>query len=104
MNNTTLTHEPTKQELALQEDSPEQAIANKIMFVLSHFPIVSPSMLQISLGSGIPTAVWHPVLERLIALKQVYRYTKLVTSPKGRKQEQIHIAKELPTDGDFTEV
>lgn len=77
----------------------DQIIADKILWILQNFPTISPSMLQISLGSGIPTAVWQPVLEKLIQLKQVYRYRKTVTSPKGRTTEQIFISRKPDVKG-----
>ena len=62
----------------------ERMIEDKILYVLGLFPTVSPSMLQISLGANIKIQQWHPVLERMIAEEQVYRWQKLTTLPTGR--------------------
>lgn len=67
-------------------ESSKNTIEEKILFVFEHFPRISPSMLQITVGSGLPTAVWHPVLEDLISREEVYRYQKRVRNPKGRTQ------------------
>lgn len=72
----------------------EEVIKNKILFILSNFPKVSPSMLQIGLGSGLLTSVWHEVLEKMIADKIIFRYHKSVTSPTGRTQNQTVITSE----------
>lgn len=64
----------------------ERSIADKILHILAHFPKVSPSMLQISLGSGVPTDMWKPVLEALIREGEVHRYSRTVVAPSGRQQ------------------
>lgn len=80
--------------------NPDTVIEDKILHVLKHFPRVSPSMLQISLGSGIPTALWHPVLEKLIKEGMVHRTQKSVTSPSGRVEAKTIISSEPVTDDD----
>lgn len=64
----------------------DKLIEQKILHVLSLFPIISPSMLQMSLGTGVTAAIWKPVLERMIENEEVYRYEKLSVSPGGRAQ------------------
>jgi hypothetical protein len=61
-------------------------IEDKIVHILDMFPKISPSMLQISLGSGISSSIWKPVLERLIEEEKVYRYQEESVSPGGRHQ------------------
>lgn len=70
----------------------EQVVAKKILHILDHFPKISPSMLQISLGSGMPTAVWHPVLEQLIKEELVYKTQILSESPSGRCETKTIIS------------
>ena len=82
---------------------PDTIIAEKILYILDHVPRVSPSMLQISLGSGIPTAIWHPVLERLIEDETIYRCQKPVRSPAGRIETKTIISLEPVTDSDGDE-
>lgn len=64
----------------------DKLIESKILHVLSLFPIISPSMLQMSLGTGIPASHWKPILEALIEAGEVYRYERLSVSPGGRAQ------------------
>lgn len=80
--------------------SPDTVIEDKILHILDHFPRVSPSMLQISLGSGIPTALWHPTLERLIKEGAIYRTQKSVKGPTGRLEAKTIISSEPVTDAD----
>lgn len=79
-------------------NSSEQAIADKIMGILELFPKVSPSMLQISLGSGIPVDVWKPVLEKLITSGDLYRYNITALKPSGRMQS-VAVISTSPDDG-----
>ena len=73
-----------------------KALSDRILHILDCFPKVSPSMLQISLGSGVPTALWHAVLETLIAEGQVCRYTISRITPAGRTQLQTVISLTKP--------
>lgn len=76
-----------------------QVIVDKIMHVLEHFPKITPSMLQISLGSGLPTVIWKPVLEELLEAEMLYRYQKTVKTPAGRTQTQTILSLHPETDG-----
>lgn len=73
---------------SLEEASIEGAkdIEERILFVLSVYPTISPSMLQISLGSGLPTKMWHHVLDKLIQERKVFRGSTARTRPNGRQQ------------------
>lgn len=61
-------------------------IKSRILHVLETFPQVSPSMLQITIGSGIPAEIWKPILEEMIEHEDLYRTFKQVTTPGGRVQ------------------
>lgn len=76
----------------------ERVIADKILHILGCFPKISPSMLQISLGSSLPTDVWKPVLEYLITTGDVYRYSRTVQNPAGRAQA-VTVISSSPDDG-----
>lgn len=82
----------------MSTSTPDKVIADKILHILESFPKISPSMLQISLGSGIPTALWQPILERLIAEGAVHRYQRTTQSPSGRAQV-VTIISSQPDDG-----
>lgn len=81
-------------------DSKSDVIEDKILYVLDHFPRISPSMLQISMGSGMPTQLWRPVLERLIDEGKVYRMSKTVKNPQGRMETKTILSSEPVTDDD----
>lgn len=69
-----------------QEQDNHNVLANRILHILDCFPKISPSMVQISLGSGVPTSMWRPVLDKLVEDGEVYRYQKTVVTPAGRSQ------------------
>lgn len=72
--------------LSLTPEEQAKLLESKILHIFETFPTISNSMLQISLGSSIPTQLWKPVLEDLIRDEKLYRYAKRVTSPNGRLQ------------------
>lgn len=72
-------------------DLAEDMIAQRIKHTLSIFPKLSPSMLQIGVGTGFPPALWHPVLERLIALGEVTRTQEAVIHPVSNRQQTYTI-------------
>lgn len=83
----------------MTKESAEQAakaIEDRILHILDCFPKVSPSMLQISLGSGVPTSLWHGVLDKLIADERLYRYKVARMTPAGRQQIQTVISIDPP--------
>lgn len=42
-------------------------IKAKIVHLLEVFPVISPSMMQIGIGSSLPAKLWKPILRQLIA-------------------------------------
>lgn len=67
--------------------SPEETIRRKILHQLKIYPRLSPSMLNMGIGTAIPPAVWKPVLERLISDGKVLRENvEHLTPVAGRKQ------------------
>ena len=65
----------------------EDMIRKRITHTLSIFPRISPSMLQVGIGTGMPPALWHPVLDQMVADNLVNRYQVSATNPvTGRDQ------------------
>lgn len=77
----------------------EALIRDKILKVLEIYPKISPSMLQIGIGSSIPTKIWRPVFDKMVEdgtlvqddivslsstdRNQVYRVVHLATVTQG---------------------
>lgn len=62
------------------------AIRDKIIHVLKIYPKLSPSMLHIALGTSLPTSIWRPVLEEMIAECVVLSNNETHEAPSGRNQ------------------
>jgi hypothetical protein len=61
-------------------------IRDKILHTLAIWPKLSPSMIQVGIGTAISPRLWHPILENMIREKLVQRYTVRSKSPTGRDQ------------------
>ena len=59
-------------------------IAIRIKHILSIWPILSPTLLQASLGPQTKPELWRPVLEELIASGVVVQETMAKLSPSKR--------------------
>lgn len=66
-------------------DTTEQ-IRAKIAHILGIFPILSPSMLQVALGTSLPSTLWKPLLEDMVAEGIVLRQAVSTETPAGRQQ------------------
>jgi len=70
-------------------------IQERIVHVLGIYPIVSPSMLSIGLGTALKTTEWRSALENLVEHGIVKRDFEVHLSPKGqdRTYTKIYLAK-----------
>lgn len=64
----------------------DKTIRDKILHTLSIYPKISQSMLMIGIGTGIPSDMWHPVLDRLIEEGLVNKTQVQAKTPAGRDQ------------------
>lgn len=64
----------------------DDQIKGKILHLLSIFPKISPSMMQIGIGSGLPASIWRGKLQELIEDGLVAEDIIVSTSPTGRTQ------------------
>lgn len=64
----------------------EDTIRNKIVHVLTVYPKVSKSMLQVGIGTAVSPKIWHVVLDHLISEGRVQQEQLSLTGPTGREQ------------------
>ena len=64
----------------------DELIEARILHVLTVWPKLNPSMLQVGIGTALSPKMWHPVLERLIAEGKVVKYELSGRGPTGRDQ------------------
>ena len=70
----------------------EDMIRHRILHTLEIYgPKLSPSMLQIGIGTGFPPALWRPVLERMIELGEVSRTQVQATNPVSKRDQTYTI-------------
>lgn len=67
----------------------ETLIKDKILHALRIWPMISPSMLQVGIGTAIMPKLWHPILEQLISEGKVERYEVRAHTPAGRDQTYV---------------
>ena len=63
-------------------------IRERILFTLAIYPKLSPTMLQVSLGTSTRPSIWHPVLNKLIedGLVDRIQIRPPTPAPSGRDQ------------------
>jgi hypothetical protein len=66
-------------------------IRGKILQVLTHFPVLSPSMLQVGIGPGISPRVWRPELDKLVQEGKILRQEKGIEDLSGQYRTIIQI-------------
>jgi hypothetical protein len=78
----------------------EQILRDKILFGLTVYPALSPSMLHVFLGTATPKALWKDiVLEKLLLEGVVTKTEATLTSPYDRTQTYtvLHLTSNLYT-------
>lgn len=63
-----------------------QSLVDKITHILIIFPRVSPSMLQVGLGTSLSPQVWKPVWKHMIAHGWAVEKNETHVSSAGRRQ------------------
>src|SRR5260370_32502321 len=68
-------------------DTTAEMIRQRILHVLSIYPKLSPSMLQVGIGTGMPPTLWRPILEQLVKDGAVDRYQLSATHPVSKRDQ-----------------
>jgi hypothetical protein len=76
------------EEAALATDIQEILASCKarILHTLEVFPFLSSSMIHMGIGTNTPTALWRPILRRLIDDGIVQKTERSFRAPNGRMQ------------------
>lgn len=59
-------------------------IRDRILHLLTVYPRISPSMLQIGIGTSVPPTLWRPILDDLVKEGRVLIENVNCQSPAGR--------------------
>jgi len=80
----------------------EQMIRDRILFTLSHYPMITMSMLTVGIGPAvIPSREWRPVLDRMLEEGLVKKINTQVKTIGGRYLTIQRLV--LPTNMDIAD-
>jgi hypothetical protein len=68
----------------IPKDEHDDKLREIIIHVLSMYPIISPTMLQMGIGNSISPSKWRPSLEALIRVGTIKRWSDTALAPSGR--------------------
>lgn len=69
----------------------KQRIGDKILYVLSLYPGISPVMLQMGLSPNVKARLWKPIMYEMIEQGLVRQETILAWSPSGQRRGYIKL-------------
>lgn len=72
-----------------------QEVRNRILFTLSIYPRISPTMLQVALGTSTRPSLWHSVLDQLIEDGLVDRFQTRPPTPPPSGRDQVYTVIQL---------
>lgn len=77
--------------LAKQDPTIEEVLEAKIVYLLGVFPKMTPSMLQIMIGSSLSPKIWKPLLNRLIESGRLQMDVSIKEPPFSDRSQTFHI-------------
>lgn len=69
----------------------QQGIKEQILHVLKVYPGISPSMLQVGIGSHVKPAKWKPILAKLVDAKTVVRIERAFQTPSNNHRTYVKL-------------
>lgn len=72
------------------------SIRTRILHLLTVYPRISPSMLQIGIGTSVPPTIWRPILDELVKDHKVMITSINIQSPAGRTRSYQVVSLESP--------
>lgn len=67
-------------------DLTEDLVRRKILHLFSIFPKLSPSMIQVGIGTSLPPTLWRPIADELVKEGKLTRTIEQHTTPSDRWQ------------------
>lgn len=67
-------------------DAGAEMLRSRIVHVLTVFPFLSQSMINVGIGTSIPSKLWQPILEDLISEGTISKTAINAQSPSDRNQ------------------
>ena len=73
-------------------------VREKILRVLKVYPIISPAMLHIGIGTSVKTSLWRPILDELID-ENLVTETRTYLEKGGKSKQYVRISLVRPRRG-----
>lgn len=73
-------------------ETTDDIIRERILYVLSIWPKISPTMLQVGIGTALSPKMWRPIFEKLITEGKIQQTVSSSKSPAGRDQTHITVS------------
>ena len=70
-------------------------IRDKILYTLQIYPKLSPSMLQVGIGTSVSSKIWRPILNELISNGTVREYSE--RSPRNQSHRILELVQPAPS-------
>lgn len=70
----------------------DDLIRERIIYVLTIWPKISPSMLQVGIGTALSPKMWRPVFDKLIRDRIVQQTISSSKSPSDRDQTHTTVS------------
>lgn len=70
----------------------DEVIKDRLLHVLTIYPRISPSMLQVGIGTAISPKMWHPVMKALREQGIVVEEETAAKAPNGRDLNYKHLS------------
>jgi hypothetical protein len=73
------------------EPEPQKALRDKILFTLAHYPVLTPTMLQVGIGPHHAPKDWRPILQQLLDTGFIRREEETTTSTYGQARTLVKL-------------
>lgn len=73
-------------------ETTDSLIEDRIVHVLTIWPKINMSMLQVGIGTAISPKMWHPIFNKLLADGKIVRQEFVGKGPTGRDQSYIVVS------------
>lgn len=78
--------EPGAEDLVGEVSHTEKTIRDKIIHTLTIYPQISPSMLQVGIGTAMPPTIWKPIMTQMEEEGVIKRHSVQSITPTNRVQ------------------
>lgn len=85
----------TDQRVLTAAENHVQKVREKILFALEIYPRMSMTHLQVSLGTGLPPELWHPVFDQLCEENLIEKVQVRPSRPPPSGRDQVYTIVQL---------